>query len=185
MKKEWWRPIKDYEGLYEVSNKGRIKSLERAIIRRIKGKIYVKERILKPCINRKGYLQVCLSKDGKQKMYRVHRLVAETFIPNPDNLPQVNHKDECKTNNIPENLEWCDNKYNTTYGTARERGAENCKKPILQIDPNTDEIIKEWVSAKDVERALGIYNSNICVCLKKGKQKTAGGYKWKYKEEDN
>ena len=94
----------DYTGLYQVSNLGRVRSLGNDKTR--------KERILKPKINNKGYLQVILCKNGKVKTFLVHRLVATAFIPNPDNLPVVNHRDENPLNNCVDNLEWCTQKYN-------------------------------------------------------------------------
>ena len=112
MKKEYWKPVVGYEGLYEVSNLGRVKSLK-----------FGKERILKPQKDTSGYLCVTLCKNNNQCQFKVHRLVAEAFIPNPNNLPQTNHKDECKTNNIASNLEWCDRKYNVNYGTRTKRVA--------------------------------------------------------------
>ena len=103
---EVWKDVKDYEGLYQISDKGRVKSLW-----------FGKEKILKPGRDTCGYLQVNLSKNGEKKTYQVHRLVAKSFLPNPDNLSEVNHKDENKENNIVENLEFCDRKYNINYGT--------------------------------------------------------------------
>ena len=114
---EEWRDIKGYEGLYQVSNEGRIKSLER-IANRSDGKVEIlKEKIRKLTKDKDGYLCVPLVKELKRKFCKVHRLVAKAFIDNPDNLPEINHKDECKSNNSVENLEWCDRKYNTNYGT--------------------------------------------------------------------
>ena len=115
---EIWCPIRGYEGIYEVSDQGRVKSIG-----------YGKERILRPVRNNNGYLLVGLRKNREQKWYLVHRLVAQAFIPNPDNLPQVNHKDENKTNNSVQNLEWCDRKYNCNYGTRNQR----ISKPVLQF----------------------------------------------------
>ena len=110
--KEVWKDIQDYEGFYQVSNLGRIKSLGNSKTR--------KEKILKP-IYHKQYYQITLSKNNIRIQYRVHRLVAEAFIPNPDNLPQVNHKDEDKTNNYVDNLEWCDALYNNNYKDKGKR----------------------------------------------------------------
>lgn len=107
---EEWKDVPNYEGLYQVSNLGRIKSL-----RDKNGK--AREKILKLKLSKFGYYQICLCKNGKQKWYFVHRLVALAFIPNPNNLPQINHIDENKTNNYVENLEWCTSKYNSNYGT--------------------------------------------------------------------
>ena len=155
------KDIKGYEGLYAITPEGEVWS-------------YKRKKFLVLIADKKGYLRVNLCKDGKVKHYRIHRLVAEAYIPNPDNLPQVNHKDENKANNCIQNLEWCDAKYNSNYGTRNEK----FKKPILRYDLNGN-FIKEWPSATDVGKEA---NDNICKCLK-GKQKSAYGYKWVYKEE--
>lgn len=123
---EIWKPVVGYEGLYEVSSLGRVKSLARyskpynnhGTICRSR----IRERIMKGTPDEDGYLEVALTDpEGIQKYYRINRLVAIAFIPNPDNLPFVNHKDECKTNNIVDNLEWCTNEYNMNYGTRNAR----------------------------------------------------------------
>ena len=131
------KPVKGYEGYYEVDQFGRVFGLERIIKVNDNGRNYEKpiaEKQLKQSMHTKGYKTVSLTKDGKTKTLFVHRLVAEAFIPNVDNLPMVNHKDEDKTNNFVENLEWCTNDYNINYGTARRRQA----KKIRGI-PHTDE----------------------------------------------
>ena len=110
---EIWKDIQGYEGLYRVSNLGRVKSFHKA-----------KEHILSPGKDKDGYFQVQLYKNGINKMRKVHRLVAQAFISNPNNLPQINHKDENKQNNNVDNLEWCTNEYNHNYGTAVKRAAE-------------------------------------------------------------
>ena len=109
---EVWKDVVGYEGLYQVSNLGRLKSAPRP---RTKG------GLLKPQYDRKGYLTFGLCKNGKSKMAKIHRLVAEAFIPNPGKLPEVNHKDEQKDNNCVENLEWCTTQYNSNYGTRVAR----------------------------------------------------------------
>ena len=125
MIEEIWKPVVGYEGLYEVSNKGTVKSLDRFTKSgRGNGNRFISGKILKSALNKKGYPSVVLCKDGKMFTQRVHRLVAEAFIPNPDNLPVVNHKDEDKTNNCVDNLEWCTNKYNCNYGTSISRMCE-------------------------------------------------------------
>lgn len=111
--KEIWKDIKNYENFYQVSNLGRIKRLERITCDGRK----IKELIKKPTLSNNHYLMVWLQLNNNTKAYLVHRLVAETFIPNPNSLPQVNHKDENKLNNCVDNLEWCTNKYNNNYGS--------------------------------------------------------------------
>ena len=114
---EEWRPVVGYEGLYEVSNTGRVRSVDRYVKTCYGSYRLHKGKVLSPGIRPDGYLVVSL----QYRMFRVHRIVAEAFLPNPDNLPQVNHKDEDKSNNRVDNLEWCDSKYNNNYGTARIR----------------------------------------------------------------
>lgn len=121
MNEEIWKPVVGYEGLYEVSNTGQVRSLDR-YIKYSNGQIHLhKGKVLSPVIKDNGYLQVGLYYNGKYKMFLVHRVVAQAFIPNPDNLPEVNHLDEDKTNNNVTNLEWCDRSYNLKYGTVRIR----------------------------------------------------------------
>ena len=165
---EEWRDIEGYEGLYQVSNLGRVRSLN---CRGHKGCI----GILTPRLDGKGYEMVALYKEGKARNTKVHRLVAQAFIPNPNNYPQVNHKDENKTNNIVENLEWCTGKYNSNYGTGKIRSGIKQGKKIICIDTG-----QEFDRIREAARVYGICHNNIVECLK-GKRKTAGGYKWKYK----
>ena len=153
------KDVKGYEGLYAVTSCGKVWS-------------YRRKRFMKPSTDSEGYLKVSLYKDGKDKNYYVHRLVAEAYIPNSENLPQINHKDENKTNNCLQNLEWCDSKYNNNYGTRIEK----IKKPILQYDLDGN-FIREWPSATDVGQEV---KKQINNCLK-GRCKTACGYKWVYK----
>ena len=166
---EIWCPIKGYEGLYEVSDQGRVKSLK-----------FGKERIMKNIRNKDGYLSVGLRKNREQKLYLVHRLVAQTFIPNPDNLPEVNHKDEDKINNKVSNLEWCDRKYNQNYGTGIQRMAEKKSKSVLQYT-KSGEFVKEWKSGMDVQRNINYSRSDISLCCN-GKLKSANGFVWKFKD---
>jgi len=166
---EIWRDIKNYEGIYEVSKLGRIKSISR------NGTIK-ENRILKP--NKvMGYSQIVLYKNNKREYKKIHRLVAETFIPNLENKREVNHKDGNKTNNCVDNLEWVTTSENQLHSYYE---LKNNIKSVIQLSLN-NEIIKEWESIAKVEQELKISNADICKCCK-GKRKTAGGYKWRYKE---
>lgn len=167
---EEWRDIKGYEGLYQVSDQGRVKSLNY--------KLTEKEKILKPIKNIRGYWKVNLSKNGKQKTYFIHRIVAQVFIPNPKNMPEINHKNEDKSNNTASNLEWCDRKYNINYGTHNQRAAEARYKKVLQFT-KTGIFIKEYPSIKVAERQTGVNDGSISACCL-GKYKSAGGFVWKY-----
>lgn len=171
---EIWKDIVGYEGLYQVSNYGEIKSLRK------NKKIY-------QSINNAGYKVVSLYKNNKSIKKTVHRLVAIAFIPNFNNLPQVNHIDGIKINNNLNNLEWCDNKYNQKHasmlGLTKKRD-EICSIKngikIIQYDLK-DNYIKEWKNMKEASRTLKIDNSAISKCCR-GKRNKCGGFKWKYKE---
>lgn len=175
---EVWRPIEGFECLYEVSNLGRVKSLDRWVVYKDGKKRLFKGQLLISVRNRDGYMRVCLHKDSLQYNKCIHRLVAEAFIPNPNNLPMVNHIDEVKTNNRVDNLEWCDAQYNAIYGTAIQRRLEKYKKKVNQY--NKDGVfIKQWDSPKDAADCLGIDRFHIYhVC--KGERRFAGGYIWRY-----
>lgn len=168
-KPELWRDVVGYEGLYQVSNFGRVKSLN-----------YHRSgepRIIAQRQDRYGYKAVNLSKDGAARQVSVHRLVATAFIPNPDYLPQVNHKDEDKTNNTADNLEWCTNKYNMNYGTHNERCAAGIAKPILQIDLKTGKLTL-WQSATHAANVLGQDRRKICRLCHTGA--ISDGYAWEF-----
>lgn len=134
---EVWKDIKGYEGLYQISNLGRVKSLKRFNTNNAN----TKDRILKPSLDRKGYLHVVLCKNNKRYNKTLHRLVAEAFIENPENKPQVNHIDEDKTNNRVSNLEWMTNKENRNHGTAIKRMCITNSKPIICTKDNITENI--------------------------------------------
>lgn len=151
--KEIWKDCKGYEGLYQVSNLGRVWSIG-------------SQKYLNGSIDKDGYIQVYLTaKNGKCKKERVHRLVALVFLDNPNNYPQVNHKDENKGNNCVDNLEWCDSKYNTTYSKG---------KAIKCIELN-----KVYKCSQDAVKELNIDDSSIRKCYK-GQLKTCSGYLWEY-----
>lgn len=136
---EIWKDVVGFEGYYQVSSLGRVMSLNRK---------YSGEHLMSPTKDKMGYMIVCLRKQGYKGNKKVHRLVAEAFIPNPDNLPQVNHKDEDKTNNNVENLEWCDCRYNINYGTVIERR-------ISTIARNGGRVQSEETRQKIREKAKG------------------------------
>lgn len=208
---EEWKPIKEFEGLYEVSNFGQVRNN--------------KGQILKPAIKKghaTNYKVVSLFKDGKGHTKTIHRLVAEAFIPNPNNLPCVNHKDEDGTNNFPNNLEWCTKQYNTNYGTAQERRREKIKgvllseehkakisdsmktyrknnapwnkgtyvnkpyenvTPVKRINPD-DGSEKVYVSIAEAVRENNVKQQNVSACIA-GKRKTTGGFMWETIKPDD
>ena len=171
---EHWKAIAGYEGLYEVSDLGRVKSLK-----------YGKEKILKQGKNNWGYLQVCLCKDCHTKRLLVHRIVAEAFIPNSQGLDTVNHKDEVKTNNTVSNLEWMSIRDNLNYGTHNKRIAEShinhpsLSKQVQMFDKSTGELLATFPSTMEANRITGIAYQSISKCCL-GKLKSSGGYVWKY-----
>lgn len=180
---EEWRDIEGYEGIYQVSNEGRVKSLERVQIYN-DGQVHkYKSKILKQTQDKDGYLMVCLCNNIKRKTCKVHRLVAQTFIPNPNNLPEVNHKDECKTNNSVENLEWCNHSYNNTYLDKNKRGGitrmNNGKTKIVYQYTLDGKLINVFKSSRDAERNNNYNHSSICNCIC-GRTKTYKGFIWKY-----
>lgn len=189
--REIWKDIDGYEGLYQISDLGKIKSLQRwkpnhnqtGFTGTFK---LLEEKILKPKVDRKGYLFVELHKNGKSKHYKVHRLVAKAFIPNPDNKPQVNHINGNKTDNKKENLEYCTNYENQKHawliGLQKPRISEkNPKaKKVIQYDLQGN-FIKEWNSMMDIERKMNISHTSVSLCCR-NKVKNIRGYIWKYKD---
>lgn len=170
---EVWKPVKGYEGIYEVSNIGRVRTLRT-------------NKIITPKFT-KGYCYVRLYKDGKGKQKYIHRIVAEAFIPNPENLPQVNHKDENPKNNSVDNLEWCTAKYNANYGTCKERSLKKrigkikrCK--TVQKDAFGN-VVAVYDSIKDASEKTGFFHQNIQACCA-GKGKTCHGFRFEYLTDD-
>jgi hypothetical protein len=183
---EIWKDINGYEGLYQVSNLGRVKSLER-IVNNNGGIKIIKEHLLKPTIGSDtGYFYVDLRKNGKRKNCTIHRLVAQAFIPNPNNLPEVDHINRIRIDNRVENLRWADRKLqckNSDKESIKQKLTNHPKtsKPVQQYTKNMV-FIKEYPSAREASRQTGINSAGIIQCCN-GKYgfKTAGGYIWKYK----
>ncbi|WZP34249.1 HNH endonuclease [Enterococcus phage vB_Efm3_KEN20] len=163
--KEIWKDIEGYEGVYHVSNLGRVKRV-------------ATNRVLQPYRNKVGYLLVYLCKNGKRKTHRIHRLVAQSFIPNPENKPEVNHLDENKINNMVSNLEWSTRKENCNYGTRNER----LSIPIIATNLKTGES-REFYGSNECARQLALNTAHITSVLK-GRLKQTGGYTFQYKEEE-
>lgn len=179
---EVWKDIAEYEGFYQVSNRGNVRSVAR------RGSQGYRRRglMLKPGYTSRGYLQVNLSENGKSKTRTVHRLVAETFLPNPNGLSQVNHRDEDKDNNNVENLEWCTSEYNNRYGTR-------AIKKVRAVNIKTGEVVK-FNSLIEAKRKGYAVNKVSMVCrgvyktdtgkLVGGDGRTYRGHRWSYEETE-
>lgn len=176
---EEWKDIKGYEGIYQVSNLGRVKSLERIVLRNNKYDIHLKEKILYQGI-RSGYKVVFFKKDGIRKSYQVHRLVAEAFIPNTDNKKQVNHINGIKIDNNCFNLEWTTPKENIKHAYMTGLSKIKNNKKVLQFDLDMN-FIKEYESLCEAERKTKVNHSNISKCCR-GIFKQANGYIWRYRQ---
>lgn len=195
---EEWKDIEGFEGAYQISNFGRVKSVERINVYQntnqtgvvFDGVKYCEEKILKTYVYG-NYEHIGLKKGRKTYNYSVHRLVATYFIPNPNHYPVINHKDENKFNNRADNLEWCTVEYNANYGTRNERIAEKLKDnpnyyiPVICYDLNNN-FVKRYESAVQAGEEAGVSPSRITSCCRQYKGAfTAGGYKWKYEKSDN
>ena len=173
-----WKPVVGYEGLYEVSNRGNVKSLPRKVAIFIKGthsETFRPGASLKSYVTSNGREQVTLYKNGREKHWNVHRLVALAFIPNPRNLPQINHKDENPLNNRVDNLEWCDAKYNGSYGTRPSKYMRKVTQYTIQ-----GEKVATYNSLAEAADAVGCHYTQISHCCGNGKDKTAKGFVWRY-----
>jgi hypothetical protein len=175
---EIWKDIEQFEN-YQVSNLGNVRS-----------KNYNhtgKEQVLKQNLVEGKYMYVILRNKDCVKGFRVHRLVAQAFVSNPNGFTQVNHKDENKLNNCADNLEWCDSKYNTNYGTRNAKISIKQKNHLAKSKrvcqyTNSMELVNVFPSAKEAQRQTGIYNISACCIGLKG-HATAGGFVWKYEGE--
>lgn len=192
LKREIWKPVKGYEGFYEVSSNGRVRSLDRTVIVHKSGKVYRsirKGRMLKQW-RAVGYYHVTLSKDKKIYAPFVHKLVAEAFLENPNGYHTVNHKDENKLNNSYDNLEWCTQVYNRNYGNAESKRLESFMKSngthntymksVVQCD-KSGKVVKIYKPITDVEKSGFNYTCVINCC--KGKRKSHKGFIWKYEDD--
>ena len=183
---ELWKPIKNYEGLYAVSNTGKIKRLR--FINNKTNKSQITDKILQ--LNNGGYLTVSLSKNGKQKSYLVHRIVADAFMENPKKLKEINHIDGNKCNNNLENLEWCTREHNMREAfknglwkspNKNKFGGNSLKaKKVAMIDKDTNKVLKVFNSIIDGEKYCNSNSSGAISSCCKGKRKLAHGYKWEY-----
>lgn len=162
---EIWKDVVGYQGLYEVSDYGNVRN------------VLKNGKLLKLTLHSCGYLSVNLCKRHVRKDYRVHRIVAEAFIPNPRHLPEINHKDENKANNHADNLEWCDRLYNVRYGTRTERSAEKHAVPVEQLTMDGI-VVKTWDSMAEAGRHG--YNFKMISACCNGRKKTHRGYIWRY-----
>ena len=167
MKNEIWKDVAGYGGLYQVSSEGRIKSLK-----------WNKERILKPSMDKDGYLLVTLCAGGKPKTLKVHRLVCEAFHENLENKSDVNHLNEIKTDNRASNLEWCTRRDNINHGSRNERLGKALSKPVCQYMSDGD-LVKIWPSVIEAQRQTGFSSASISLAAN-GKSKQAHGYRWEY-----
>ncbi|MCF1632931.1 NUMOD4 domain-containing protein [Tetragenococcus koreensis] len=177
--KEIWRTIVGYEGFYEVSSLGKVRSLKRSIEQKgdVKHIRVMEGRVLKHNLDRNGYHKVVLSKNGKTKTFKIHRLVAKAFILNTDNLPQVNHIDEDKTNNCVSNLEWCTAKQNINYGTRIKRQRVARGKKVEGIDSKGN-IVFKFGTIREAAK-YGFSHQCISACAR-GRNKKHKGLTWKY-----
>ena len=181
---EVWRPVKGYEGLYEVSNLGNVRSLDRHV-KIGKGYGLLKGKPMKTSTNSHGYLMAMLSKNGQRKQYYIHRLTAEAFIPNPNDLPFIDHINTIRDDNRVENLRWCNAAGNLANPISRKRRIEALKNcvvypPVIQLDENKNPI-RPFKSCRAAAEELGFYTGeNIRIAAKRGCK--AYGYYWKFEK---
>ena len=173
---EIWKDIPEYEGFYQVSSLGRVKSLCHTFKMKNNKTFNVKEKILQPILQKTGYYTFNLCKNTKRKCHSLHRLIATSFIENPLMYTCVNHKDEIKTNNSLDNLEWCTKSYNRKYGTCQERIIDSQRKRVVQLN-SSGQIVKTWDSVNEAGRN-GFNAGKISLCCN-GKRTKHKDYLWK------
>lgn len=179
---EEWREIPSYEGLYEVSSLGRIRSMDKVIDLYNGGSYTRKGTERKPCVNKDGYYRINLCKKGVQKLHAVHRLVAKAFIPNEQGLPEVNHINENKLDNRVENLEWCTRRHNVNWGNRNKNAGKTNGRAVSQFTIDGDKI-GEYYSSHEAHRATGITEQSINLCCL-GRRQHAGMFRWKYSDDN-
>jgi hypothetical protein len=179
---EIWKPITGYEGYYEVSNLGNVRSIARVV--NCNGHPKQTETfVLLPLIDRQGYYKIQLHKDGNVKTFKVHRLVAMAFLPNDNHYRCINHKDEDKGNNCVTNLEWCTHKYNTNYGTGIRRRVEKQRKAVVKYDSQGNKIAR-YNSIGEASKKTGICGSGIGQCCSGNKKySVVGGFIWRFEKD--
>lgn len=186
MSNEIWKDVVGFEGLYKISNYGRIIACERKIHREKYGSYTIPQKFLKPTYDKDNYLKTAFrNREGERFYFRVHRVVAEAFLPNENNLPEINHKDGVKDNNYVGNLEWCTTKYNINYsynklGRKGQNGGMN--RRVQKINPKTLEVISEYESIREASESVGSKSTAINNCLN-GRTKTSFGYIWRFVDE--
>lgn len=183
---EIWKDVKGYEDLYQISNEGRLRSLDKMVLCRNGHRRKVPGRILKPRILSNGYIQYMLSEDGIKKYFYAHRLVAIAFIPNGEGLPEINHRNEIKTDNRVENLEWCNSSYNNRYGTKIERQNTNTNRDYTKNNMRKvnqyaldGQLIAQYEGIRIASKVTGIPEQSISKCCRKIMHQTHG-FKWGY-----
>lgn len=176
---ECWRWYDGYVDIAQVSTRGQVQTVDRWVTDTKGRKVFHEGRILKPKREKNGYLAVTLYRNGKPRTFKVHRLVAETWLDNPENKPEVNHLDENKSNNDVYNLEWCSRKENANWGTGIKRRTDSQSKPVQAIDPSSGEVVKEFPSISEAGR--NGFSAGTISCCCRGKRRIHKGYIWRFK----